>query len=491
MRGGRRFGPGPDGRLPGRPEGSSVFVVVPPNRIGTPVPVPTPPGAPAGSLAASAAPPVPPPTGPGGPFDDASRRVRFGPPPEGRGPGGEPRPEDPADPNRIRIDMRQIRQDLFRELVADRDAFDALPLEDKQKVFASIEQRMAGVAQGITVLQKELSSRAGDARTREAAVAAAAQLAAVAKATGAVAAVRRQLGAPVAPSGHSDSASASAPTTAAPMPPPAVPPAAAAPAPPAPPSARSTPRAARPPVAAPAPPRPPQMKRSTELSGQRLAVKVERDGQIVGQVNADVDLTEAAGDDLRSHGARARRAAVRGRRRRRALHIDAVRQAAARRRCRHRRSAPAAQPGTTVLPDWIVATTPDPTGSGLKFGIARPVGDALVDLRATSARNAALGLGFIGLALDRHRAAVGRADPQSRLAQRRRPPHRRRRLQRPRAGALEGRDRAARRRVQQDGGRRRGAPAGRGVAGAHPSRARAGPADPARHAAAGAAACSA
>ena len=41
----------------------------------------------------------------------------------------------------------------------------------------------------------------------------------------------------------------------------------------------------------------------------------------------------------------------------------------------------------------------DPTGSGLKFGIARPVGDALVDLQQTSARNAALGLGFIGLAL--------------------------------------------------------------------------------------------
>jgi sigma-B regulation protein RsbU (phosphoserine phosphatase) len=52
-----------------------------------------------------------------------------------------------------------------------------------------------------------------------------------------------------------------------------------------------------------------------------------------------------------------------------------------------------------VLPDWIVATTPDPNGSRLTFGIARPVGEALQDLRATSARNAALGLGFIGLAL--------------------------------------------------------------------------------------------
>ena len=52
-----------------------------------------------------------------------------------------------------------------------------------------------------------------------------------------------------------------------------------------------------------------------------------------------------------------------------------------------------------MLPDWIVATTKDPTGSGLTFGIARPVGEALVELRTTSARNAALGLGFISLAL--------------------------------------------------------------------------------------------
>ena len=48
-----------------------------------------------------------------------------------------------------------------------REAFDALPLEEKQKVFAQIEQRMAGVAQGIKVLQKELASRAVDVRTQD------------------------------------------------------------------------------------------------------------------------------------------------------------------------------------------------------------------------------------------------------------------------------------------------------------------------------------
>jgi sigma-B regulation protein RsbU (phosphoserine phosphatase) len=47
----------------------------------------------------------------------------------------------------------------------------------------------------------------------------------------------------------------------------------------------------------------------------------------------------------------------------------------------------------------VVVTSADPTGTGLKFGIARPLGGALDDLRRTSARNVALGLGLIGLAL--------------------------------------------------------------------------------------------
>jgi len=60
---------------------------------------------------------------------------------------------------------------------------------------------------------------------------------------------------------------------------------------------------------------------------------------------------------------------------------------------------PDTPPGTTRLADWIVVATADPTGSGLKFGIARPLGDSLQSLRRTSARNAGFGLAFIGLAL--------------------------------------------------------------------------------------------
>jgi sigma-B regulation protein RsbU (phosphoserine phosphatase) len=60
---------------------------------------------------------------------------------------------------------------------------------------------------------------------------------------------------------------------------------------------------------------------------------------------------------------------------------------------------PQTPPGTELRSDWVVATTADPTGSGLRFGIARPLGGALDELRRTSARNAGLGLGLIFLAL--------------------------------------------------------------------------------------------
>jgi serine phosphatase RsbU (regulator of sigma subunit) len=47
---------------------------------------------------------------------------------------------------------------------------------------------------------------------------------------------------------------------------------------------------------------------------------------------------------------------------------------------------------------WIVSTSTDQP-SGLRIGVARPVGDTLEDLRNTAARNFALGLGLIAFAL--------------------------------------------------------------------------------------------
>ena len=47
---------------------------------------------------------------------------------------------------------------------------------------------------------------------------------------------------------------------------------------------------------------------------------------------------------------------------------------------------------------WIVSTSTDPE-SGLRFGVARPVGDNFDELRRTAARNFGLGLGLIAFAL--------------------------------------------------------------------------------------------
>jgi len=55
--------------------------------------------------------------------------------------------------------------------------------------------------------------------------------------------------------------------------------------------------------------------------------------------------------------------------------------------------------GTHRLDDWIVVTMDDTSGSGLRLGIVRPVGDSLAALRRTAARNSGLGALFIGLAL--------------------------------------------------------------------------------------------
>ena len=48
--------------------------------------------------------------------------------------------------------------------------------------------------------------------------------------------------------------------------------------------------------------------------------------------------------------------------------------------------------------DWVVVTRKE-QGSDLTFGVARPIGEGLVQIRYTAARNLAYGLGMVGLAL--------------------------------------------------------------------------------------------
>jgi serine phosphatase RsbU (regulator of sigma subunit) len=138
------------------------------------------------------------------------------------------------------------------------------------------------------------------------------------------------------------------------------------------------------------------LKRSTSLSGSTIGVKVERDGKVVRQVHAELNLpnvlatafstTQRDGGEIpfaisRDGRIYTRTDGDRGR----VESFGAV--------ARHD------GPATARLPDWIVVTTMDTSGSGLKLGIARPVGDSLASLRRVAARNAGFGLLFIGVAL--------------------------------------------------------------------------------------------
>jgi sigma-B regulation protein RsbU (phosphoserine phosphatase) len=138
------------------------------------------------------------------------------------------------------------------------------------------------------------------------------------------------------------------------------------------------------------------MTRKAALTGTQLNVRVERDGQIVQQVNAEINLPNllatvfantrrdsgeipfAVGKDghlyAPTESDRARLATLD------VARIDETE-------------------GTKRVGDWVVVTMPDRSGAGLRFGIARPVGNLLNDLRRTTARNAGLGLLFIAIAL--------------------------------------------------------------------------------------------
>ncbi|HVT16966.1 MAG TPA: SpoIIE family protein phosphatase [Thermoanaerobaculia bacterium] len=61
-------------------------------------------------------------------------------------------------------------------------------------------------------------------------------------------------------------------------------------------------------------------------------------------------------------------------------------------------AAPAGQPPAAKGRDWVVVTSKD-FESGLTFGIARPIGRSLQEVRHTAARNFGYGLGMIALAL--------------------------------------------------------------------------------------------
>jgi serine phosphatase RsbU (regulator of sigma subunit)/cell pole-organizing protein PopZ len=327
---------------------------------------------------------------------DASRS--GGPAPEGAGatptpaspfppgtprigaPGMPPPPDDTTlDPNRIRIDMGPIRDEVVRQFVPD-GRLDQLSTEDRQRVFGEVNQRMLGIRQGIEMLQAQVAQRAADAKAQAAD--------AKTRANVEKAQADAQVAEATAPSG----ARATAPAVGTP--------------PASTPTAAPTTSAAVPAQASAAPATKTaaivattgRTQRRTAISGSRLDVRVEQNGEVVGQANAEINLPNLLSTVFtathRDRGEVPFAVAKDG-------HLytptDADKQTIE--SLHTAATGPDSAPGTTVLPEWVVVTAADPTGSGLKFGIARPIGGALADLQRTTARNVGFGLAFIGLAL--------------------------------------------------------------------------------------------
>ena len=138
------------------------------------------------------------------------------------------------------------------------------------------------------------------------------------------------------------------------------------------------------------------LKRMSSLTGNRIDVKIERDGKVVRQMNAEMNLPNVLAtvfSTTKSDRGEVPFAVAKDGTLYTRSDADKPRVAAL-----GDVSKPDGPP-MVRLPEWIVVTTQDQSGSGLRLGIARPVSDSLATLRRTAARNAGLGLLFIGLML--------------------------------------------------------------------------------------------
>jgi serine phosphatase RsbU (regulator of sigma subunit) len=345
-----------------------------------------------------------------GPPGDGRRGPRgFGPdagPPGGQRDGTPAAPGAPpagpmiepgADPAHLKMDLTSIRRELFREM-APNGTFDTMTPDERQRVGREVNQRLLGIVQGLQLSAAEIQKKAEAAKQQAAAERAAPSAAADAKAATSVSP------APVAPA---------SPTVAAPTPPPSpsrtavtpaappIPPAATA-APASPPATvRPAPSRVEGPAPAPAPasvPPPPAkpMTRKAALTGNQLNVRMERDGEVVQQVNAEINLPNLLAtvfaNTRRDSGEIPFAVGKDG-------HLYAPNEPDRAQLATLDVGGVADMPGTKRVGNWIVVTMPDRSGAGLRFGIARPVGDLLNDLRRTTARNAGFGLLFIAIAL--------------------------------------------------------------------------------------------
>jgi serine phosphatase RsbU (regulator of sigma subunit) len=315
-----------------------------------PVPAPAPPPPPSTPLIAPV--PAPPATGatPAVPPAPATGRVAAPPP-------APATPNPPKDApivtrivtgddvkDRIKIDMTPIRRELLREILPPGKQPGTLTAEERERVGRELAQRMMGMVAGLQLGAAELTKQAE--------------------------AAKRQAG------GAAAKAAQDAKTFAA--------------------QARNQTAEAANASRAPDLSTPSKMKKVASLSGNKLDVKFEHEGRVVQQVNAEVNLTNVLatvfsttrrdrGEVPFAIGRDGEIYTPTDEDRRKVESFGAV--------------ARPNGPLTARLGDWIVVTTEDRSGSGLRLGIARPVGDSLDTLRRTAARNAGLGALFIAIAL--------------------------------------------------------------------------------------------
>jgi sigma-B regulation protein RsbU (phosphoserine phosphatase) len=137
-----------------------------------------------------------------------------------------------------------------------------------------------------------------------------------------------------------------------------------------------------------------RMQTITTLKGDALRTDVQENGRPIGRINARLnsdrlfrtvlgmthrdqrEIPFAVDADGRLHSPRSSDRAV----------VQSLNLAG---------SMPAEGISVRAVKDWVVATRKDP--SGVTFGIARPMGDDLRDLRRVTARNFGLGFAFIAL----------------------------------------------------------------------------------------------
>jgi len=317
----------------------------PPSRVG---PTPGAPNTPAGPPAAVT---------PGG---AKAVTPQIPAPPQTPGVSAPPPVSPPAPADRFLIDMAPIRRDMYREILDDARIENLSP-EQRQRLADEVNQRLLGIAQGIKLGAAELQKRALAAQQAQA------QKQTEAAAFGANAKVGAKIAAQT---------SAAAPT--GPPKPPAAPAQAVG-------GSRTL-------VTTSASP----LKRSSSLKGNRIDVTVEQDGEVVRHLNAEINLPNVLATVFsttsRDRGELPFAVADDGR----------IFTRGEDDRARVESFGEVAKPGGPAmarLNDWIVVTTQDPSGSGLRLGIARPVGDSLTNLRRTAARNAGMGLLFIAVAL--------------------------------------------------------------------------------------------